>query len=130
MEEFEKFFVIKQQEKVQQINIQTKKDAVAIQVEEPLQNNNNQLKRKLNCKIEQRVQQQKNQSQIFIENTSTWTNLNYTLCRPDTDPFIPYIGNLYYILSEFYLNIISISAVSAIYLLTYLFRKGLKQKLD
>ena len=60
----------------------------------------------------------------------TWANLNYTLCRPDTDPFIPYIGNWYYILSEFYLNIISISAVSVIYLLTYLFRKGLKQKLD
>lgn len=36
----------------------------------------------------------------------TWANLNYTLCRSDSDPFLYIIGNWYYILAEYYLNAI------------------------
>lgn len=52
----------------------------------------------------------------------TWANLNYTLCRPDSDPLFPIIGNWYYVFSEYYLNLISIVAVFIILGLTFIFR--------
>ena len=51
----------------------------------------------------------------------SWANLNFNLCRPNADPFIVYIGNWYYLLAEYYLNIISILT----YLFTYALGKGI-----
>ena len=34
-------------------------------------------------------------------------NLNHTLCHSDADPFYKFVGDCYYIFSEFYLNVLS-----------------------
>lgn len=52
----------------------------------------------------------------------TWANLNFTLCRPDADPFVAIIGNWYYLWSEIYLNLVSVVAVWVIVVLTMILR--------
>jgi hypothetical protein len=42
----------------------------------------------------------------------TWANLNFTLCKAATDPFVPLIGDWYYLFSEFYLNVMSVMIVA------------------
>ncbi|CAD8043136.1 unnamed protein product [Paramecium primaurelia] len=58
----------------------------------------------------------------------TWANLNFMLCRPDHDPFVPYIGNWYYVFSEFYLNLVSIMAFVIVFILTWVLRKIIRYK--
>lgn len=41
----------------------------------------------------------------------TWANLNFTLCHPDSDPFVPLIGNYYFSLADYYLNFASLVTV-------------------
>lgn len=52
----------------------------------------------------------------------TWANLNFMLCRPDHDPFVPYIGNWYYAFSELYLNLVSLIAITIVFTLTWILR--------
>lgn len=58
----------------------------------------------------------------------TLANLNFMLCRPDHDPFVPYIGNWYYVFSEIYLNILSILAVMIVYIITWILKLILRIK--
>lgn len=44
----------------------------------------------------------------------TLANLNFTLCKPECDPFLPWVGNWYYIISETYLNFLSLMTVTII----------------
>lgn len=53
----------------------------------------------------------------------TWANLNYTLCYPSSDPFVPLLGNYYFIGADFYLNVAAFVTI-IVHLLAYTAIRG------
>ena len=46
-------------------------------------------------------------SVLFVASALSHVNLNHVLCHSEADPFYKFVGDYYYVYSEFYLNLLS-----------------------